>query len=137
MVTILIENKILEVEGGSGSNDQLWMSTSEAERISGLSPHPEGFSKGNVILRLPTGQSEVFQRGKEVNLAGLWRRMNKPAMSDESGGVWVLGASAEERASDLSSLQAPDFVLPDLDGKPHSLSDFRGKKVFLVSLASG
>jgi peroxiredoxin len=36
----------------------------------------------------------------------------------------------------LSSLQAPDFKLPDINGKPHSLSDFRGKKVFLVTWAS-
>ncbi|MCH8076410.1 MAG: redoxin domain-containing protein [SAR324 cluster bacterium] len=62
--------------------------------------------------------------------------MNKPALSDASGEVWVLGASAGERAAVLQSLQAPDFTLPDLDGRPHSLSDFRGKKVFLVSWAS-
>jgi peroxiredoxin len=29
---------------------------------------------------------------------------------------------------DLSILKAPDFTLVDLDGKPVSLSDFRGKK---------
>ena len=29
----------------------------------------------------------------------------------------------------LTSLDAPDFSLPDLDGKMHSLSDYRGKKV--------
>jgi len=27
---------------------------------------------------------------------------------------------------------APDFTLPDLNGNPVSLSDFRGKKVLLV-----
>ena len=32
--------------------------------------------------------------------------------------------------------QAPAFTLPDLDGKPHSLSDYRGKKVLLVAYAS-
>lgn len=31
----------------------------------------------------------------------------------------------------------PDFTLPDIaDGKPVSLSDFRGKKVLLVQFAS-
>lgn len=31
----------------------------------------------------------------------------------------------------------PDFILPDVaDGKPKSLSDFRGKKVLLVQFAS-
>ena len=36
----------------------------------------------------------------------------------------------------LTSLDAPDFSLPDLDGKMHSLSEHRGKKVLLVSWAS-
>jgi peroxiredoxin len=31
---------------------------------------------------------------------------------------------------------APDFTLPDLDGRMHSLSDYRGKKVFLLAWAS-
>lgn len=30
----------------------------------------------------------------------------------------------------------PDFCLPDLDGKLHRLSDYRGKKVFLFHFAS-
>jgi peroxiredoxin len=33
-------------------------------------------------------------------------------------------------------LEAPDFTLPDIDGQLHSLSDFLGKKVFLVTWAS-
>jgi hypothetical protein len=47
-----------------------------------------------------------------------------------------LGISAAERAKALASLEAPDFTLPDLDGRPHSLSAQRGKKVLLVAYAS-
>jgi peroxiredoxin len=36
----------------------------------------------------------------------------------------------------LSSLAAPDFTLPDIDGNSHSLSDFRGKKILLLTWAS-
>ena len=32
--------------------------------------------------------------------------------------------------------EAPDFTLPDLEGRQHSLSDYRGRKVFLASWAS-
>ena len=31
---------------------------------------------------------------------------------------------------------APDFTLPDLAGRSHTLSSFRGKKVFMVAWAS-
>ena len=30
----------------------------------------------------------------------------------------------------------PDFLLPDLDGKPGRLSDYRGKKILLFHFAS-
>jgi len=43
---------------------------------------------------------------------------------------------ADEIGNRLRSLEAPDFTLPDLDGKLHSLSDYRGKKVLLMSWAS-
>lgn len=36
----------------------------------------------------------------------------------------------------LASLEAPDFTLPDLDGRPHSLSDYRGQKILLAAYAS-
>jgi len=41
-----------------------------------------------------------------------------------------------DRAAALDSGEAPDFTLPDLDGKLHSLSDHRGKKVLLIAYAS-
>ena len=36
----------------------------------------------------------------------------------------------------LTTLEAPDFRLPDMNGKLHALSDFRGKKVLLLTWAS-
>ena len=43
-------------------------------------------------------------------------------------GLAITGCEAE---APETSNKAPDFELPDLDGKPVSLSDFRGKPVFL------
>jgi hypothetical protein len=57
-------------------------------------------------------------------------------LSDERREVWVLGTGADERNARLAGLEAPDFTLPDLAGTPHSLSDLRGKKVFLSTWAS-
>ncbi len=55
---------------------------------------------------------------------------------DDAGEVWVLGVGAAARSRALQSLVAPDFTLPDLDGRLHALSDHRGKKVLLVTWAS-
>ena len=54
--------------------------------------------------------------------------------------VWYFGVRADQRLGSggqgLSSLTAPDFTLPDMAGKMHSLAEFRGKKVLLVTWAS-
>ena len=55
---------------------------------------------------------------------------------DDAHGVWSIADAAAARRADLETLRAPDFTLPDLDGRTHRLSDHRGRKVFLVSWAS-
>ncbi|QIN80624.1 redoxin domain-containing protein [Rubrobacter marinus] len=71
-----------------------------------------------------------------MDLTAFARRFDRPVVRDEEHSVWAFGESASARKDDLLSLQAPDFALPDLDGNMHSLSDYRGKKVFLYALAS-
>jgi hypothetical protein len=66
----------------------------------------------------------------------MWRYMGQPVARDATASTWVLGTGPAQRASALASLEAPDFELPDLDGKLHRLSDYRGKKVFLATWAS-
>ena len=75
-------------------------------------------------------------RGEIVDLAAVWRHLGHPVAHDQASAVWALGEGATERAAALRSLEAPDFTLPDVAGRPHSLSDHRGKKVLLVSWAS-
>lgn len=60
----------------------------------------------------------------------------RPVAVDPEEGAAYLGVPARARAAGLASLEAPDFTLPDLDGRPHSLSEHRGKKVLLVAYAS-
>jgi hypothetical protein len=59
-----------------------------------------------------------------------------PAARDADGAAWAFAEGAAERPSALAGSEAPDFALPDLAGKVHKLSDYRGQKVFLVSWAS-
>ena len=59
-----------------------------------------------------------------------------PSCATRSGHTWVLGSGASERARALRSLEAPDFTLPDLEGRVHTLSEHRGRKVLLVTWAS-
>jgi hypothetical protein len=75
-------------------------------------------------------------RGDAVDVAALWRHMGHPVVRDDAGCAWVLGTGARERADALRSLEAPDFALPDLAGRVHALSAYRGRKVLLATWAS-
>jgi len=91
-----------------------------------------------MCVPIPTGREGEFVRagGSQFNLAALARLLNQPVVHDDTHNVWFFGDAASTRSTALLSLQAPDFTLPDLDGRMHSLSDHRGKKVLLVSWAS-
>lgn len=71
-----------------------------------------------------------LERAQQAEAAG------RPVAVDREERAAYLGISAAERAAALASLQAPDFTLADLSGRPHSLSAQRGKKVLLVAYAS-
>jgi hypothetical protein len=74
--------------------------------------------------------------GGAIDVAAVWRHAGHPVVHDHAGRAWVLGTGAAERARALRSLRAPDFALPDLEGRVHALSDHRGRKVLLVTWAS-
>lgn len=64
------------------------------------------------------------------------RAAGRPVALDREEGAAFLGVSAAERGRALATLEAPDFTLPDLDGRLHTLSAQRGRKVLLVAYAS-
>ena len=136
MVTLLTESGEHEVAGAEASNEALWCPARDAEHATGWVSKPEGLCRGPVCVPLPVGREREFVAGGRINLAALWRHLGQPAVRSEQGHVWVLSESARERKAALSSLEAPDFTLPDPAGRMHRLSDYRGKKVFLVTWAS-
>jgi hypothetical protein len=75
-------------------------------------------------------------KGNDVDVEAFWQKLGGPVIAGQDGDVWALGAPADERNAALEGLQAPDFTLPDVDGTPRSLSQLKGKKVFLATWAS-
>jgi hypothetical protein len=69
-------------------------------------------------------------------LSRLTALLGRPVAIDIDAAAAFVGVAAPERSARLARFEAPDFTLPDLDGRLHSLADFRGKKVFLATWAS-
>lgn len=77
---------------------------------------------------------QLMQRDK-VDLAALAALLQMPLAMDVAARVLSIGEAVEEQASALQA-EAPDFALPDLAGTVHRLSDYRGRKILLVTWAS-
>lgn len=128
MTTILTPTE----EHTVATRDGLWMSAADAERVTGWTLKPEGMCRDERCVPLPA----KAVTGQEVDVETFWRTLGGPMIASDDGGVWALGAPADERNAALQGLEAPDFTLPDVDGTPRTLSHLRGKKVFLATWAS-
>ena len=134
MVTILNENKVTVLQGAAGS--ALWVSPDEMTAATGWALKTEGLCKDEVCVPVPARKSEGLIADGRVNLSEVWKLMGKPAAVSNDGDVWSLGEAASDRNGAMLSLEAPDFSLPDFSGKLHSLTDFRRKRVLLITWAS-
>jgi hypothetical protein len=136
MVTVIHEDREIEVTPARVAGDALWLSSADVRRATGWALTSEGLCRRDVCVPVPPGREADFIQGGAVDIAAFWRHAGHPVVRDDAGQVWVLGTGARERARALRSLLAPDFTLPDLEGHPRALSDHRGRKVLLVTWAS-
>lgn len=136
--TIIYGDRPSSVASAAAEGNNLWLSLDDLRTATGWELKPQGACLGDVCMPIPAGREAEFLRagGAQFNLAALARLRDQPVVHDDTHGVWFFGEAASARSNALSSLQAPDFTLPDLDGRMHALSDYRGKKILLASWAS-
>ena len=135
-IDIIYGERVTEGVDADAKGGGLWLKASDLERVSGWAHKPEGFCKGEICVPVPASRKDEFVRGESYNLAALADLLGQPMVADAENRASCFGEAASERRRILTSLDAPDFSLPDLAGRMHSLSQYRGKKVFLVSWAS-
>ena len=85
---------------------------------------------------IPITDEAALVRDGGIELGAFARALDRPLAVDVEERAACLGASARERTQTLASQHAPDFTLPDLAGRSHSLSEHHGKKILLVAWAS-
>lgn len=120
--------------------DDLWVPPSVLPAAIGWELKPEGVCRGDLCVPIPDDGAEAmlrdFEGEREFNLAEFARFIGQPYARDEAQDAWYFGANPLDARSPLESLEAPDFELPDLEGRTYRLSDYRGQKIFLLLWAS-
>lgn len=134
MITVLHEQRETMLPRAHAEGQALWVERDEVERTTGWAWKPEGLCRDDACVPLP--RNAGIERDGMLDLAAAWRHMGHPVVHDDAGTTWVLGTGSGQRAEALATLEAPDFALPDLEGRVHRLSDHRGRKVFLATWAS-
>ena len=132
-ITLLADGRATETTAAI-DGDSIRISPDSLAQSVGWELKPQGLCKDERCV--PVRDRERLVHGDGIDLRALADVLGCPLAVDIEERVACLGASSEERGARLASLEAPDFTLPDLSGKLHSLSDYRGKKVLLVAYAS-
>ena len=134
--TVIYDDTPHASEGATADGDDLWLPTADLHAATGWEKKPQGLCLGERCVPLPPAREAEFVADDRFNLAAFARYLDQPVVHDDDAGVWFFGEAAATRRDALHAIEAPDFRLPDLDGTLHALSDYRGKKVLLLSWAS-
>jgi hypothetical protein len=141
--TVVYDDKATEISSAQTNDgmDQLWITERDLTRATRFEVKPQGVCRDELCFPLPKARKQEFlekqpgRREELFNLTAFAALVNQSVAHDAATSTWYFGLRSDQQQG-LASLRAPDFTLPDIDGKMHSLSDFRGKKVFLVTWAS-
>ena len=139
-VTVVFEGTVHEIADCVDTEKDLWLRPDVHELVRGYELKPEGLCRGDVCWRLGPRRRDKFviegDDGIQVNLAALSRLEGRTFVHDAAERIWWFGPPAPFVPPPGLRPNALDFTLPDQNGNPVSLSDFRGSKVLLITWAS-
>ncbi len=131
--TILDGEKSLTVDANLDGDRARLPAEAVREQL-GWELKPEGLCRESTCI--PVRDRDALVSEGELDLATLAELLDRPLALDADERCAALGAGHASRAAQMVTLEAPDFELPDVHGRRHSLSGQRGKKVLLIAYVS-
>jgi hypothetical protein len=128
--TILYADRIIPLPKVRAQAKDLWIRGADLPRVNEFELKPQGACRADVCIPIP----KDLKNGDWFNLTGFARKVRQAWVAD--AGVWSFGEFPLLRQANYASRSAPDFAVPDRKGRVVHLSDFRGKKVLVVTWAS-
>lgn len=137
---VIYDGAVTEIGSAAEESKDLWLTLADLTRATKFTLKQEGVCRDDLCFPIPAERSKEFvvKRGDATwfNLSEFGRLLRQPIAHDAKHGIWCFGPRPAVQNAFVASRMAPDFTLPDLKGMPHKLSDFRGKKVLLITWAS-
>jgi peroxiredoxin len=131
--TVALESAL--IKGG-----ELWVTPADLTKINGLVLKPEGACLGDLCIPISKDARQKLlttSDGKEYfNLSAFAAQQEQAVVADADAKVWSFGVVPPVEQMQLQDATAPDFALSNRKGETVRLSDYRGKKVLLLTWAS-
>jgi hypothetical protein len=136
--TIIYGSHETTLDGARAEGERLWVPFGDLTRATGWDWKPQGLCQGEICVPVPANRkAEWVDDERGLDLTAFAAHLGQSVIRDAAHGAWSFGPEARSAGAGGSGpVAAPDFTLPDLDGKLHSLSAYRGRKVFLFCWAS-
>ena len=128
--TVLYGDRSVALDKIQADPKDLWVRKADLPRINDFEVKPQGACREDLCIPIPRD----FSKGGFFNLSAFARKTGEVVVSEAN--VWSFGEIPVLRGSFTGSRIAPDFAVPDRKSKVVHLSDFRGKKVLVVTWAS-
>jgi len=128
--TVLYGDRATRLDRVRTQAADLWVRAADLPRINEVEVKPQGACRADMCIPIP----RTLKNGEWFNLTGFASRLRQTFLHE--AGVWSFGEIPVVRGDFYRTRNAPDFAVPDRAGKVVHLSDFRGRKVLVVTWAS-
>ncbi len=128
--TVLYHDQAVKLDKIRLDGNDLWVRAADLPRINEFELKPQGACRADMCIPI----SKNLKAGEWFNLTGFARKLRETVVTDSS--VWSFGEIPVLRGNFYNSRVAPGFAAPDRKGRMVHLSDFRGKKVLVLTWAS-
>jgi len=137
-VTIVAGGEVIKIDNALVEGQNLWVAARDMIKINGFEPKPEGFCSADICIPIPKSEDWVRTQDGESYycVTRFAEKIDQAVVVDAQRRVYGFGTVPLLQQSLFTEAMAPDFALEDREGNTVRLSDFRGKKVLLLTWAS-
>jgi hypothetical protein len=128
--TVLFGDRTVRLSRVRAEGEELWVRAADLPQINEFEVKKQGACREDICIPL----AKNLKIGEWFHLTGFARKLRQVYAAD--GGVWSFGEIPVLRGAFYESRKAPEFAVPDRKGRVVHASDFRGKKLLVVTWAS-